>query len=142
MKTSLTLCAVVVLLLTNASSHAANLNKSSVLDDTQTVQDINPTTPQFSNSINDLPIMPGLTLQPDEDVLFVTPSTGRIATSVATGIVDVDDVYRFYAKTLPQMGWKTSDKRSYFRDADQLTIKAHADGKLTRVEFTVTPKQN
>lgn len=95
--------------------------------------------PQFSEAIEDLPLMPGLQLAEDKDVLFATPHSGRIASSTASGVVDVDQVYEFYKKTLPSLGWKPLDARTYQREGDKLSIEARARDKTTTVKFTVTP---
>ena len=55
------------------------------------------------------------------------------------GAVDIDDVYRFYYRTLPQMGWKKIDSRHFSRDGEMLRIDARSDDKQTRVLFSVTP---
>lgn len=95
--------------------------------------------PQFAQVIDDLPLMPGLQLEQNNDVLFVTPRDGRIAKTEAIGPVDIDDIYRFYRKTLPQLGWKSVDARSFSRENEILRIDAKADDKSTRVIFSVIP---
>lgn len=98
------------------------------------------TTTQFVPSIDDLPLMPGLSPLRDEDTLFVVPHAGRIAESAAIGAVDVDDVYRYYGRSLPQLGWKVSDARTYRRNGEKLKILARANGKITTVQFSIKPE--
>ncbi len=93
---------------------------------------------QFATVIDDLPLMPGLSVDPDGDLIFST-STEQLKQTRAVGSVDIDDVYRFYAQTLPQMGWTKIDARRFRRDQDLLRIDAKADEKSTRVAFTITP---
>lgn len=95
--------------------------------------------PQFTKVIDDLPLMPGLQLQDQDDVLFTTKLDGRIAETEAVGSVDIDDVYKFYHRTLPQLGWSVINGRSYRRENDVLRIEAKADGKMTHVHFSVKP---
>lgn len=95
---------------------------------------------KFDPMIDDLPLAPGLTPKPEEETIFVTPRVGRIAESSAVGAVDIDEVYRFYLRTLPQLGWQKIDNRSYRRGGEILRIKAHADGKTTAVHFSIRPK--
>jgi len=120
---------------------AASLNNTSTLIDQRdtTPQNITSTAPQFSRVIDDLPLMPGLETVPEEDVLFIAPSAGRIAATTAQGLVDIDDVYHFYRRTLPQLGWEIIDGRTYSRDSEILRIDAHANGKLSTVRFSVQP---
>jgi len=117
---------------------AAELNTSSTLRDTEQPQTIS-RPPDFTNVIDDLPLMPGLELVEDEDVLFAAPKAGRIAETTAQGIVDIDEVYKFYRRSLPQLGWKMVDNRTYERESDRLRIDARAEDKVTTVRFSVRP---
>ena len=122
---------------------AATLNSTTTLidqtDSSPEAPVVESDQPQFAKVIDDLPLMPGLFLKQDGDVLFAEPSVGRIAETEATGTVDVDDVYRFYRKTLPQMGWKSVDARSFRRESEILRIDVKADGKETTVFFSLKP---
>jgi len=101
---------------------------------------------QFAKVIDDLPLMPGLEPVDDEDVLFVAPDRERIAITHAEGEVDIDEVYHFYQKSLPQLGWKQVDARTYSREGEQLRIGAlafdvlhcpgHTPGHVVFVEQT------
>src|SRR5689334_6805677 len=64
-----------------------------------------PAEPQFVAGIGDLPLMPGLSPVPEQDVVFDKPA-GRIVQAVARGPVKPADVSRFYAETVPQLGWR------------------------------------
>ena len=94
---------------------------------------------QFASVIDDLPLMPGLKTEEDKDVLFVEPHEGRIAETEATGAVDINEVYNFYRRSLPHLGWKVVDGRTYEREGERLRIDAEASGKITTVQFTVKP---
>jgi len=93
----------------------------------------------FTNVIDDLPLMPGLQLVEDEDVLFDEPGSGRIAETNAVGQVDTSSVYNFYRRSLPHLGWKAIDTHTYERGAERLRIDAQANEKITTVKFTVKP---
>lgn len=96
--------------------------------------------PQFAKVIDDLPLMPGLKVQEDKDVLFIV-GPKRIAQTTATGMVDVDDVYTYYEKSLPQLGWRKLSARLYERGSERLRLNvsgANAQG-LTIVRFAVEP---
>ena len=84
--------------------------------------------------------MPGLQAAPEEETLFEAPRAGRIAESVATGSVAVEDVYKFYRASLPQLGWKNIDERTWRRDHERLRIDARADGGRTTVRMSVKPE--
>ena len=103
----------------------------------QTAPDPEPT--QFTRVIQDLPLMPGLEPVEDEDVLFDAPGSGRIAETNAMGPVDTDDVYKFYKKSLPHLGWREFKAHTYRRANEELHIDARANQKITLVTFTVRP---
>ncbi len=94
---------------------------------------------QFANVIDDLPLMPGLQLVDDEDVLFDEPGSGRIAETNAVGSVDIGEVYKFYQRSLPHLGWKAVNAHTYERGSEMLHIDAKANNKVTTVTFTVKP---
>lgn len=94
----------------------------------------------FTTVIDDLPLMPGLSPVEEKDVLFVT-SEGRIAQTVAKGPVDIDEVYHFYQRSLPQLGWKKTSARTFERDGEKLRIDASSVNPkaVTIVRFSVQP---
>ncbi len=94
---------------------------------------------QFATVVDDLPLMSGLTADEDKDVLFVEPNAGRIAETEAKGEVSIDQVYDFYRHSLPPLGWKVIDGRTYQREGERLRIDAQMSGKITTVQFTVKP---
>ena len=93
----------------------------------------------FDPVIDDLPLMEGLTTVPDAATLFTAPHAGRIAESMAEGEVAIDDVYAFYRRALPHLGWKMVGARAYRRGAEKLSIDAHTEGKMTVVRFSIKP---
>ena len=118
---------------------AAELNTTSTLVDITPVPTVPAPETKFTPAIDDLPLMPNLDPVPEEDVIFVVPHAGRIAESTAEGPVDIDDVYKFYRRSLPHLGWQILDARTYLRDGEKLRIDAHANGKVTTVRFSVKP---
>lgn len=136
--------AVSALLFASYGAMAGQLNQSSgVADSVPPASGFKQgmdTTTQFVPSIDDLPLMPGLSALRDEDTLFVVPHGGRIAESAAIGAVDVDEVYKYYTRSLPQLGWKASDARTYRRNGEKLKILARANGKITTVQFSIKPE--
>ncbi len=127
-KTNL-LATALVLGLAAMPAHAATLNQSDDAD-SQT---------HFTDVIDDLPLMEGLQTVDDKDVLFDEPSVGRIAETTAEGDVKPEDVYKFYGRSLPQLGWHTIDQRTFRRDNEILRIDARANGGSTMVKFSEKP---
>ena len=94
----------------------------------------------FTTVIEDLPLMPGLDPVEEKDVLFLT-HVGRIAETVATGAVDVDEVYHFYQRSLPQLGWKKVNARTFERDGERLRLDVSSVNRkaMTVARFSVQP---
>ncbi len=94
---------------------------------------------EFLAGFDDLPVMPGLAPVKEAGIVFDTPA-GRIVEGYAAGAVARDAVRRFYAKTLPQLGWAKKSKKEFRREGEKLTIDFKGkDGALT-VRFTLSPK--
>lgn len=123
---------------------AGQLNgKANVIDSVPPASTLKPAldaATQFVPSIDDLPLMPGLSPLRDEDTVFVVPHSGRIAESAAVGAVDVDEVYKYYSRSLPQLGWKPGNAKTYRRNGERLSILARANGKITTVQFSIKPE--
>jgi hypothetical protein len=93
---------------------------------------------QFLSTIEDLPLMPGLTEDADRSVVFDAPS-GRIVESFATGAVDRDRVIDFYARTLPQLGWRADDGARFVREGEVLVLEFLGGGPALTVRFALAP---
>lgn len=76
---------------------------------------------RFFEGIDDLPLMPGLTEKPSELSTFDT-AAGRIVARAAQGAVTREAVLRFYADTLPQLGWRPVSAGVFTRGLEKLQI--------------------
>jgi hypothetical protein len=94
----------------------------------------------FAKSIEDLPVMQGLRVQEDNDV-FIPFGDQRVVQTTLEGQVDIDEVYYFYEKVLPELGWTRIDPRTYERNGERLTMRASSANKdgMTYVRFDVGP---
>lgn len=93
----------------------------------------------FLNAYEDLPLAPGLAEVPGSGIAFDSPG-GRIVEAYAKGPATAADVLKFYATTLPQLGWTRESDTRYRRDAELLTLESGADGRLLVVHFTISPE--
>jgi len=93
----------------------------------------------FLSVIDDVPLMPGLTERPDAAVVFDKPE-GRIVETEATGRLVRAEVLKFYAASLPQLGWRARAEGRFLRDKEELALSfaSGAGGALT-VRFTLSP---
>lgn len=95
--------------------------------------------PVFFEALYDVPVMPGLEEAKDQAMLFDKPD-GRIASVVAVSEnLSAGEVSRFYADSLPQLGWKKTSENQYVRDKDQLYMEVVKKPPLTIVHFTLQP---
>jgi len=93
---------------------------------------------EFVPGTEDLPLMQGLVPVPGSSLVFDKPE-GRIVEAQATGNLARAAVARFYAQTLPQLGWKSSGTNLWRRESERLQIDYRGpDGNLT-VGFTLSP---
>lgn len=93
----------------------------------------------FLSVIDDVPLMPGLSERMDAAVVFDKPE-GRIVEAEATGRLSRADVLKFYASSLPQLGWRARGEGKFLRDREELalTFMSGSGGSLT-VRFTLSP---
>jgi hypothetical protein len=93
----------------------------------------------FFQTINDVPVMPGL-LELDEDAVIFDKAEGRIAKGSAVGkYVEIEDIHRFYAQTLPQLGWQQKNPGYYVRDDEYLKMSLKKNQSFNFVHFSVGP---
>lgn len=95
---------------------------------------------RFVAGFEDLPLMPGLEQGKDSGTVFDTPA-GRVIEAYAEGSVMAADVDAFYAKTLPQLGWRQISDRRYRREGEILEITPHrGDRASVGVRFYLSPE--
>lgn len=85
--------------------------------------------PEFIAGLNDVPVMPGLA--PLGETLVFDKPTGRIAEAVFTSRSNADAVAKFYAETLPQLGWRAAGRNRFVRDHEELALHLTGNGAST-----------
>lgn len=99
----------------------------------------------FMQTMEDVPLMPGLRELADEAVVFDQPE-GRIVevTAIADGMVNgagTATIAGFYAQTLPQLGWKADGANVWVREKERLSLQfGSATGGPQLVRFMVQPR--
>jgi hypothetical protein len=93
----------------------------------------------FMTGIDDLPLMPGLVEDQDAGMVFDKPD-GRIVEAVAVGNKSEDAVREFYARTLPQLGWRRLEDNVFQREQEQLSLAFERDGADIVVRFSIRPR--
>ncbi len=95
--------------------------------------------PSFLSVIDDVPLMPGLAERRDAAVVFDKPE-GRIVETEATGRLVRAEVLKFYAASLPQLGWQARGEGRFLRDREELALSfASGPGGALTVRFTLSP---
>jgi len=82
--------------------------------------------------------MPALTELDEAGIVFDKPA-GRIVISLAEGQVTPAEVRAFYAKTLPQLGWRPKGAGLFHREGEVLRIEFETDVSPLRVRFSLSP---
>jgi hypothetical protein len=95
--------------------------------------------PGFIAGLEDLPLMPGLSELSGSGFAFDT-ADGRIVEAYAAGEVGEAEVLRFYAETLPQLGWEQASPRGFRREGERLSIDFVKGGKPVTVHFSLAPE--
>lgn len=93
----------------------------------------------FLGVYEDLPLAPGLSEVSGAGLAFDSPS-GRIVEGYAKGAVKAGDILKFYATTLPQLGWTRETDTLYRREAEVLTLDTEPEGRALVVHFTISPE--
>ena len=75
----------------------------------------------FVAGVEDIPLMAGLSEVPQLTLIFDAPS-GRVVEAYAEGRVERASVSRFYARTLPELGWQSLGGDRFRREGESLVI--------------------
>lgn len=96
----------------------------------------------FVEGFEDLPLMDGLTQEPDTLTSFDSPY-GRIVETYASGRADAVQVRLFYTQTLPQLGWQpvltSGPALSFRREGEDLSIAITQQNGAVTVRFQSSP---
>ncbi len=94
---------------------------------------------KFLSSIDDLPLAPGLAEVAGSAVTFSKPE-GRIVEVLASGKTETARVLVFYAKALPQLGWKNDGAAVWIREGERLALDIRTSGDGVTVRYSLTPQ--
>lgn len=95
---------------------------------------------QFFESLQDVPLMPGLYELLDESVIFDKPGGRIIESQAASENLAGDEIRAFYEQTLPQMGWSRIAPDSFIRQDESLTMNVEKQDGYSVVRFMVSPR--
>ncbi|MGQ0527704.1 MAG: hypothetical protein ACT4OY_06740 [Alphaproteobacteria bacterium] len=97
------------------------------------------TPPSFLSALQDVPLPPGMVELTDQTTVFDKPE-GRIVEAVVEmpGSSE-DEARRFYADTLPQLGWKKAGEGKFRRDSEQLHISFETLEGRSYARFGLSP---
>ena len=95
---------------------------------------------QFFESLNDVPLMPGLYELLDESVVFDKAQGRIIESSAASDELAEAEIKGFYEQALPQMGWERITPQTFVRQDERLTMELKEQDNYSIVQFTVSPR--
>jgi hypothetical protein len=93
----------------------------------------------FLAAYEDLPLAPGLTEVAGSGMSFDSPG-GRIVEAYAQGKAKPADILRFYATTLPQLGWSRESDTLYRREAEVLRLDPTTEGRGVLLRIAISPE--
>jgi hypothetical protein len=100
---------------------------------------LKPAAAQFVPGIAELPVLAGLTPEPEGPVVFDTPE-GRIVTTSLTGAVAENAVRDFYGATLVQLGWRKLAAGHFRREGESLRLRiSPLQGNRIRLGIRLAP---
>jgi len=76
----------------------------------------------FVAGLEDVPLMPRLVEDTGQRLKFDSPG-GRVVETLASGEVARGDVLEFYARTLPELGWRPVSDGVWTREGERLRIE-------------------
>lgn len=96
--------------------------------------------PRFFQTLNDVPLMPGL-YELTEEALVFDKLEGRIAQSSAAGSgMEAQEIEAFYTQTLPQLGWTKTADDHYVRADETLQFDVSEEQGYNVVRFSIAPQ--
>ena len=98
-----------------------------------------PASAVFLSNLDDIPLMEGLTERKDLAVSFDKPE-GRIVEAQAEGRLSAAAVAKFYAATLPQLGWRVQGANHFMRESEELRLSINTVNQLVIVRFALSPR--
>lgn len=93
----------------------------------------------FLSNLDDIPLMPGLIERKDLAINF-DKAEGRIVEAQAEGRLAAQAVTRFYAATLPQLGWLAQGDNRFMREGEELRLSMTIVNQTLVVRFTLSPR--
>ncbi len=94
---------------------------------------------QYSQVIDDLPLMQGMVENKEKSVVFEKPQ-GRIVEAFAIIKAKKSTIETFYKQSLPALGWKHHKRLIFSREGEQLTISIAKTGQRHEIRFSLKPK--
>jgi len=94
----------------------------------------------FLAGFEDVPMMPGIAVDPGAVVAFDTPA-GRIVEAYAAGAVTRAALRRYYQSALPQLGWTRTGELTFQREGEILTVEMLESAAALTIHFRLAPAQ-
>ncbi|MBR4932486.1 MAG: hypothetical protein IKZ02_05620 [Alphaproteobacteria bacterium] len=99
-------------------------------------------TENFLPETEDIPLMDGLMVQAPTDLNFDTPEGQIIIIETISTNLTQEQVYCYYAKTLPEIGWIRITDKQYIREKDTLHIKTIQEKQPLKIHFEIALMNN
>lgn len=95
---------------------------------------------RFFQTLNDVPLMPGLYEMLDESVVFDKPEGRIVESAAASEDLASQEIRAYYRQALPQLGWNPVAEGTFVRQGESLTLRVENQGDYNIVRFMVVPR--
>lgn len=106
----------------------------------QTLGAENPHGTMFFYTLNDVPVMPGLRELSDEALHFDKPEGRIVAATAISETVSPAAVRAFYARVLPELGWRPEAEGSFLRGSERLRLNIQAAEGVSIIRLQAAPR--
>jgi hypothetical protein len=86
--------------------------------------------------LDGIPLFQGLQISTEKKLTDLLPASDFTISVAAIGAVNSDDVYAFYKRALPVLGWKPVGSRDFIKGMEKLDINAYAGATGSVVLFS------
>jgi hypothetical protein len=90
-------------------------------------------------NLNDIPVMQGMEELPDHTLIFDKPGGRIIESAMVAQNLDRETIESFYDRTLPQLGWIRTDRQTYIRRNEKLSMTIEEEDNYRILFLRVEP---
>ena len=95
----------------------------------------------YLSALPDIPLMPQMKAMPETAVVFDKAEGRIVEESVRASNISTAQVEKFYAETLPALGWTRLQSQRFSRNGEQLIVNLEKLAGEGLIRFAVSPSE-